>query len=57
MGTLGHAAVQVWTFVLNDASFKMHVNTPGAISAGSDVSSKKIKIVCMDAKLMTVEDE
>lgn len=46
----------VWTFIVSDATFKNNVTGTGPSSAGTDVHSNKIKIVCVDAKLLQPAD-
>lgn len=45
----------VWTFVVSGATFKVNVTGTGPSSAGTEVKTDKIKIVCVDAKLLQTE--
>lgn len=44
----------VWTFVVNDASFKTNASGQGSTSTAPEVHVDKVKIVAVDAKLVVL---
>lgn len=44
----------VWTLMLSDVNFKVQCSQGSSVS--SEVQSKKIKLVCIDEKLLVPED-
>jgi hypothetical protein len=44
-------ALQVWTMVMSDTTFRMETASPGGSTKGTEVKADKIKLVCVDERL------
>lgn len=52
VGAADRQSSQVWTFIMSDASFRTIATQHASIGYAPEVATGKVKMVCVDAKLV-----